>query len=135
MADGHHLARARPRDRERVAHFADETPQQIAKHREIARRHRRRCNDTAFIPRLRIAELQRIFVMHYGEKHLPDDDAGRADLRLMADHLAQIDARLIRSWAATWMPTLPVTEVDALIADVGTGRRWKSGSGGRYDGR
>jgi hypothetical protein len=44
----------------------------------------------------------------------------------MADHLAQIDPRLIRPWAATWMPTLPATELDALIADVGTGRRWKA---------
>jgi hypothetical protein len=107
--------------------FVDETPAQNAKHREIARRHRRRCNDrAAFIPRLRIAELQRIFVMHYREKRLPDDDAGRADLRLMADHLAQIDPRLIRPWATTWLPTLTSTELDALVEQVGTGKRWKA---------
>lgn len=106
--------------------FAGETPAQIAKHREIARRHRRRCNDSAFIPRLRIAELQRIFVFTYGARCLPDDDAGRADLRLMADHLAQIDPGMLRPWAATWMPTLPDTELDALIAKVSTGRRWKA---------
>ena len=28
--------------------------------------------------------------------------------------LAQIDPRLIRPWSATWMPTLPATELDAL---------------------
>jgi len=106
--------------------FAGETPQQIADHREIARRHRRRNDGASFLPRLRIAELQRIFVMHYREKRLPDDDAGHADLRLMADHLAQIDPRLIRPWVATWMPTLPAAELDTLIADVGTGRRWKA---------
>jgi hypothetical protein len=108
--------------------FAGETPAQIARHRDIARRHQRRANGDGapFIPRLRIAELQRVFALHYREKRLPDDDAGRADLRLMADHLAQIDPRLIRPWASTWMPTLPANELDALIADVGTGRRWKA---------
>ena len=60
------------------------------------------------------------------DKQLPDDDAGRADLRLMADHIAQIDARLIRTWAATWMPTIPPAELDALIVSVGAGRHWKA---------
>jgi hypothetical protein len=107
--------------------FPGETPTQIAQHQEIARRHRRRCKDgTALIPRLRIAELQRIFVFNYGARCLPDDDAGRADLRLMADHLAQIDPRLIRPWAAAWMPTLTPAELDALVEQVGSGRRWKA---------
>jgi hypothetical protein len=106
--------------------FAGETPQQIAKHRNIARRHCRHRNDAAFIPRLRIKELQRIFAMHYREKRLPDDDAGRADLCLMVDHLAQIDPRLIRPWAATWAPWLSSNETDALIAEVGPGKRWKA---------
>lgn len=106
--------------------FAGETPAQIAKHNEIKRRHRRRRKDGALLPRLRIAELDRIFAMQYGSRNLPDDDAGRADLRLMADHLAQIDPRRIRSWATLWMPTLPADELDALIADVGTGKWWKA---------
>jgi hypothetical protein len=122
------ITRARPTNKANIAAtFADETPAQIAKHREIARRHRRRRNDrAAFIPRLRIAELERIFVMHYREKRLPDDDAGRADLRLMADHLAQIDPRQIRPWATTWLPTLTSAELDALVEQVGTGKRWKA---------
>ena len=107
--------------------FANETPQQVAQHREIARRHCRRRNDGAnFLARLRLAELERFFAMYYGDKRLPDDDAGRADLRLVADHLAQIDPRLVRHWSLQWMPTLPGSELDALIADVGAGRRWKA---------
>ncbi|UVO38097.1 hypothetical protein KUL72_06890 [Bradyrhizobium arachidis] len=107
--------------------FADESPQQIARHREIERRHRRcREDGKSFLPRLRVAELQRIFVTYYGGRRLPDDDAGRADLRLMADHLAQIDPRLIRTWAAQWMPTFAGPELDMLIARVGIGRRWKA---------
>ncbi|MCK1496090.1 hypothetical protein [Bradyrhizobium sp. 188] len=106
--------------------FADETPQQIAQHREIARRHRRRHNNGASVLRLRIAELERIFALRYRERCLPDDDAGHADLRLVADHLAQIDPSLIRFWAEAWMPTLPATEIGKLIADIGPGRRWKA---------
>jgi hypothetical protein len=106
--------------------FVGETPAQIAKHRDIARRYRRGRTDTVLLTRLRIAELERVFATSYREKRLPDDNAGRADLRVMADHLAQIDPRLVRPWAATWMPTLPATELDALIAEVGTGRRWKA---------
>ena len=95
---------------------AGETPVQIAKYREIARRYRRR-SETTFLPRLRIAELERIFVMVYRGNRPPDDDAGRADLRLVADHLAQIDPRLIRPWAAKWMPAI----TRAGLASVGTG--------------
>ena len=127
MAIGLQVTRDRPANKDGVAgRFAGETPAQIAKHNEIARRHCRRRNDGAFLPRLRIPELERIFAMQYGGRRLPDDDAGRADLRLMADHLAQIDPRRIRPWVATWMPTLSGTDLDALIADVGPGRWWKA---------
>ncbi|MGY4466587.1 hypothetical protein ACVWWK_002269 [Bradyrhizobium sp. LB9.1b] len=108
--------------------FPNETLTQIAKHREIARRYRPGRGEKAFIPRLRIAELERFFAMHYGARRLPDDDGGRADLRLMADHLAQIDPRLIREWTLQWMPTFPAAELGALITDVGIGRRWKADS-------
>ncbi|WP_152621176.1 hypothetical protein [Bradyrhizobium japonicum] len=111
-----------------IATFAGETPAQIAKHREIERRHRRsRRYDTGpLIARLRAVELERIFVHTYGARSLPDDDAGRADLRLMADHLAQIDPRRIRIWAADWLPEIEGAELDALIASAGVGRRWKA---------
>jgi len=110
---------------DRVAPFADETPHQIARHREIARRYRSR-RDGSLITRLRVAELERAFESNYGGRQLPDDDAGRADLRLIADHLAQIDPCRIRRWAAEWMPTLTQTELDNLIAEVGSGRWWKA---------
>lgn len=108
--------------------FAGETPAQIAQHEDIARRHRprRNANDAALLVNLRVKELQRIYADKYGAGCLPDDDAGHADLRLMADHLAQIDSSRIRLWAATWMPTLTTADLEAIITEVGTGRRWKA---------
>src|SRR5260370_31385369 len=80
--------------------FANETPEQQARHREIAhryRRSRRRGATRRLIANLRKAELQRIFFDRCGET-LPDDDAGRQYLRLMADHPAPPAAHLYVSY-------------------------------------
>jgi hypothetical protein len=115
-----------------AAKFGNESPEQIEKHRRIAQRHRGRRYDTApLIPRLRVLELERFFVHAYGARSLPDDDAGRADLRLMADHLAQIDPRRIRIWAADWLPEITDAETDALIAEIGACKRWQADPLGR----
>jgi hypothetical protein len=84
------------------SHSANSTPQ------------RRRSNDG--FPFFRIAAMERAIVIRYGEARLPDDDAGRDILRPMADHLAQVDPRRIRRWAAAWMPTLSAADVDEMIA-------------------
>lgn len=110
--------------------FAGETPEQIKAHQRIARRHsrlRRRYDNGVPLPlRLRIAELERFFVDTYGGRRLPDDDAGRDDLRLMLDHLAQIDADCCRAWIARWCPFLADAEIEKAIARAGIGRRWKA---------
>src|ERR1700738_576374 len=86
--------------------FANETPEQQARHREIAHRYRRSRRGGAtrrLIANLRKAELQRIFFDRCGET-LPDDDAGREYLRLMADHLAQLGANYITAYGRASAP-------------------------------
>ena len=113
-----------PQDRR--AKFLGETPDQQAKHREIDRRYRKRTGkpDRLFVS-LRKATLEKLFTRRYRGRHLPNDDAGRGDLRLMADHLAQLGPDHIRWWAAEWMPDLSENDLDELIHDVGPGKRWK----------
>jgi hypothetical protein len=76
---------------------------------------KRRRNDDAF-PFFRTAQLERIIVIRHGERCLPDNDEGHDILRVAADHLAQVDPRRIRPWAAAWMPTLPAADVDEMVA-------------------
>ncbi|WP_426442882.1 hypothetical protein [Bradyrhizobium genosp. P] len=111
-----------------IEKFAGETPNQIGLHRKIALadKQRRRYPKGPLMARLRVSELERFFVHAYGGRSLPDDDAGRADLRLMADHLAQIDPNRIWIWAADWLPEVEGAELQALIARAGIGLRWKA---------
>jgi hypothetical protein len=60
--------------------YADETPEQQAKHRDIEWRHRRRKRRSSKFPNLRKHEL---------DVFSPSDGVS-ADMRLMADHLAQL---------------------------------------------
>src|ERR1700730_10573428 len=75
-------------------------------------------------PRLRKRELERIFILRWRGRKLPDDEAGRGDLRLMADHLAQLGKKYIEAWASLWAPWLSEEETDALIEEVGAGKYW-----------
>jgi hypothetical protein len=79
-----------PRDQ-----FANETPANRLLHRAIAWRHRRKKLGDVNVINFRKAEMERMLKTNggrqlYGGWQLPDDDAGRADLHLMMDHLAQL---------------------------------------------
>jgi hypothetical protein len=74
-------------------------------------------------PNLRKSELQRIFLDHWGLR-LPDDDAGRGDLRLMADHLLQVSSRLFLLWAGVWAPW--ASEAELLDMIMAGGREWQA---------
>ena len=85
---------------------------------EIDRRYRQKKADKPPISltALRIAELRRLFVHRYG-RVLPDDDAGRDDVLVMAHHIArrQGDApKAIRSWAELQAPWMIAADLDVM---------------------
>jgi len=80
------------------------------------------------IASLRIADLSRLFRSRYGVT-LPDDDAGRDDIKLAVDHLASLPhpARAITRWLENWAPWLTLAEHRQIIADGIAGQRhWKA---------
>jgi hypothetical protein len=112
-----------------LARYADETQHQRGQHREIAVRYRAKTSNKDV--NLRKHELQLIFAKRYGEERLPDDDAGRDDLRLMFDHLVQLGVDRCRWWADVWVPLLPDADIDAMIRDAGQGRHWSAAALGK----
>jgi hypothetical protein len=89
-----------------------------------SKRKKARTPTLVLLARLRKRQLERIFIDRWHGRTLPDDDAGRGDLRLMADHLALIDKRYIATWASLWARWLSKEEADALIEEVGDGKYW-----------
>jgi hypothetical protein len=76
-----------------------------------------------FITFMRVGDLESIFEDRYG-LHLPDDDAGRDDLVVMANHLAHyggapetVVGRVVE-WAALHAPTISTDRVTALASKV-----------------
>jgi hypothetical protein len=131
MAVDQEVARARQTNKAAVAEmFPGETRAQIAAHTEIARRHRRSADGKSKsnnFPHLRMKELSRLFAFRYHWDRLPDDDAGRDDLRLFLDHAAQISLHLARQWAMRLLPELDYDDtLDDLLQQVGNGKRWKA---------
>jgi hypothetical protein len=89
---------------------------------EIERRYKQKKADKPPISltALRIAELRRLFLARYG-RTLPDDDAGRDDVLVMAHHLARRQgdaAKAIRSWIELQAPWMTSTETDVTVAAV-----------------
>jgi hypothetical protein len=76
-----------------------------------------------------MAELFRVFVHRYGGAPLPDDDAGRDDLKLAFQVLSTTHdaARRMGSVALIWAPWMPAAELAALVDDVAAHpRRFKA---------
>jgi hypothetical protein len=69
---------------------------------------------------LRCAEHSKLFRHRYGEFLLPDDDAGRHDVKIMVHHLAKrhADPKRIRTWMAAYAPWMPEDESNELIRYV-----------------
>jgi hypothetical protein len=79
------------------------------------------------IEALRVKELRRVFTHRYSGT-LPDDDAGRDDVRLMFDHLAfcRNASFLMEDFAAQWAPWLSNSERDSMMADAADNGRLPS---------
>jgi hypothetical protein len=107
--------------------YSNETPAQQADHEEIAKRYRRPKRRSArpptLMPNLRMRELERLYLDRYGNA-LPNDDAGRSDLRLWTDHAAQLGVHYITGRARVLAPWLTEGELDDLIGHAGRGERW-----------
>lgn len=77
----------------------------------------------------RLCELERIFASRYGQI-LPDDDAGRCDLRFafhhIAHHTGDVVGKMVR-WSRRWAPWLPPTGARLIAKDIAENpRRWKA---------
>lgn len=96
--------------------------------RAESKRQRRRFKPT--VAQLRITQLCRLFEARYRARQLPDDDAGRDDLLVMAHHLAVLVGNpetRIRNWCAAWAPWLSIAELDKVTSDaLRYPRRWKA---------
>lgn len=99
--------------------------------REVARRYKRRKKrDRPPLVGLRVRDLNRLLTARYGES-LPNDDAGRDDVLIVAHHLAQYadghPAKRITQWVRLRAPWMTVAELDALIAEALTKpKRWRA---------
>ena len=65
---------------------------------------------------LRVYELETVFAYRWGYQ-LPDDDAGRDEFELLANHLANTNGDVharIMSYARRWAPWMPLEEVQRL---------------------
>ncbi|MFL9824105.1 hypothetical protein [Rhodoplanes sp. SY1] len=110
--------------------FRDGSPKDRPGHREVARRYAWCASATKpepspaagetggnrLVTLIRLRELERLFRSRYGTE-LPDDDAGRDDLKIVAQHIVHLgpDAeRHIVHWAQLWAPWLPTSEATAL---------------------
>jgi hypothetical protein len=102
--------------------------QDRAGRRESARRYRRRSKPT--VAQLRVRDLNRLLNARYGEV-LPDDDAGRDDVRIVCHHFVQAvhhdPGKRFASWAGLRAPWLTPDEIDTLISEVSTAPlRWSA---------
>jgi hypothetical protein len=101
-----------------------------ARHREIARRYKAKSRERPVsMAALRIAELRRLFKARYGDT-LPDDDAGRDEVFVMANHLARRPGdqrQRIASWCEMQAPWMRGDELEDMITKVlANPLRWRA---------
>jgi hypothetical protein len=89
----------------------------------------RKSTGAALIVTLRMAEIYRVLEDRHGGQPLPDDDAGRDDIRLLFQTLSTsgLAAERMANMASTWAPWMPADELTSLIADAAANpRRFKA---------
>jgi hypothetical protein len=96
-------------------------PDQVRRQERVEERKKKRGRFRGpAIVTLRMAELFRLFVHRYGSAPLPDDDAGRDDLKLLFQVLSTTgDApRRMVDVARTWAPWVLPDERTALVDEI-----------------
>jgi len=101
----------------------DLTPKAAALLREarLERARRRRARANAWKPNitlLRVREMERLFSYRSG-RFLPDNNAARSDIQLVAHHLANrptAQVKHIVDWCRRWAPWMPTDEAEAIAA-------------------
>jgi hypothetical protein len=100
-----------------------------ARHAEIALRYdRKRDVERVSMAALRVADLKKLFYARYG-RLLPDDDAGRDDAFVMAQHLAKRPnpERRIPAWLSLNCPWMSQVDAQKLTARAITKPiRWRA---------
>ncbi|HEY8336710.1 MAG TPA: hypothetical protein VIQ05_23200 [Tardiphaga sp.] len=92
-------------------------PEEVRRQERAALRKRRR-SGPAGMSTLRVAELNRLFTDRYRGMLLPDDDSGRADIRLMVHHISRRHAAPephIEAWLADRAPWFTGEEKETLL--------------------
>jgi hypothetical protein len=85
---------------------------------DIENRARQRDRRANGFPAGRVCDLQMWFTFHYGEQ-LPEDDAGRDDFYILAQHIARLNGRVVENicrYAKKWAPWLSPAELDRIIS-------------------
>jgi hypothetical protein len=103
-------------------------PDEVRAAERAAIRKRRRRGGKIGISTLRTAELDRLFDYRWGDV-LPDDDAGRGDIRIMVHTLARRSDPIerINAWLARRAPWFTGEERDALVlAALANPLRWRA---------
>jgi hypothetical protein len=81
---------------------------------------------------VRLREVEAVFEDNYGGKFLPDDDAGREDLFIIAQHIREFGGDIVQhivAFAAMWACWMPEAEALALADEViAEPRIWKADS-------
>lgn len=110
-------------------------PAEVRRAERAALRKRRRRRGPAGLAALRVAELDRLFTHTYGGRQLPNDDAGRADVRIMLHHLARrsgYPVQRITDWLDARAPWFVGEERAALVAAaIENPLRWRADTLGK----
>ncbi|MDH2343247.1 hypothetical protein [Bradyrhizobium sp. SSUT77] len=99
-------------------------PDKVRREERAAARARKRRRyfpgSDAFLTTLRMAELFRVFVHRYGGAPLPNDDAGRDDLKLVFQVLSTTRdaARRMLEVSRIWAPWYPAADLEAFAARI-----------------
>jgi hypothetical protein len=112
-----------------IIEFPTDEQRKAAQHREIARHYARprRKRSRPGIAALTIGDLETFFGDKYGSA-FPDDDAGRGDLIVLLQYMAQLgDPRAMTACAARWCPWLSEVEHTAMLAGIERApMRWRA---------